>query len=202
MVKELLTKKQLTEKEFLGIVDAGIQAELSIGTEITLPNTLGTTDVWVVAGVNHDDAVGTVDLVTKGHVKVSDFSADDQLYEWSSARYWLTGKFIQGFSDAVRHAMKPVLTVEREESLFMIKHDDLVKLPSLTEVGMEGGDPTETPYPLFSSKESRGLSGTEYWVRDKIPDIEGGLAYYVNAGGGKEIGFCESKRAYRPIIRL
>lgn len=196
---DLLFKTKLSEEEFLRVINGDLQDRLKNGTEVTLSNNKGTTDVWLVAGTNHD---GTVDLISKDYVKVSYFSGDNLTYEWSECRYWLNDLFIKGFSDAVRHAMKPVLTVEREESLFMIKHDDLVKLPSLTEVGMEGGDPTETPYPLFSSKESRGLSGTEYWLRDYVPDIEGGLAYYVNAGGGREIGFCESKRAYRPVIRF
>ena len=190
-LRELLTKKQLTEKEFLGIVDAGIQSELSIGTEITLSNPLGTTNIWVVAGVNHDDTVGTVDLISKNLIQDSTDDAYggkfgvSQNYFWSKLYKWLNNVFINGFSIAIQNSLK-TMNVKTDIDGSIESTQDKIKLLSMNELGLTNSDWKYVPntaegtmYPIFESgnsdsakakrKKYKSDGGTGwYWTRSRI----------------------------------
>lgn len=142
----LLNKTSLTEAEFLELVNAGGQSKLSLGTEITLPNSYGKTNVWVVIGTNHDNTVGTVDLMSRqvicdetGQVYTTDggvWDPDSQIYEDSTVRKWLNNSFITGFSTNIRNALK-VMEVSTDVKGTIKVTNDKIKLPSMKEVGLD-----------------------------------------------------------------
>ena len=147
MVKaeSLLRKTKLTEEEFLEVINAEVQTSLQLGTEITLSNPLGTTDVWVVADVNHDGTIGTVDLVaknliqdttTKAYTTNNSYWGSSQAYKDSTIRSWLTGTYITGFSTAIQNALKTMDVITDGSDTVQ----DKIKLLSMNEVGFSKSD--------------------------------------------------------------
>ena len=199
MVKELLKKTNLTEEEFLEIVNAGMQNELQLETEITLSNPLGTTDVWVVADVNHDGITGTVDLISKNLICDSTANAyttnnsywgSSQIYRDSTIRSWLTGTYITGFSTAIQNALKTMDVITDGSDTVQ----DKIKLLSMNEVGFSNSDwgtiPTTvegTRYPIFEKGDgfsartkrkkykANGSTAGWYWTRSRITGYSGNV---------------------------
>ena len=168
-VDSALKKETLTESEFLQIVNAGRQASMTTGVVITLPNGLGTTNQWIVAGTNHDGTTGTVDLIAKNLIYNTTADAystnggkwgSSQIYRDSTIRSWLTGTYITNFSTDIQNALK-TMVVKTDIDGSIAATSDKIKLLSMTELGLDYYDWNHIPsttegamYPLFNGTES------------------------------------------------
>ena len=226
-IDHLLQKTSLLESELLLILGESKQASMKVGTEIRLSNSNSKSDVWVVAGVNHDGTSGTVDLVSKHMVQDSTKIAYNgqwgfsNKYDDSSIRTWLNGTFINGFSTEIQNALKKMEVKTSTSSTGSTGSYDKIKLLSMTEVGLSDSDfvsiPTLTEgtiYPIFESgnefnaREKRkkhkvdGTTSHWYWTRTRSNNSTSNTCY-VNAEGGANGGaYSDTNGGIVPVIRL
>ena len=210
-VEDLLKKDKLTEEEFLKVVNAGLQDKLNLRTEVTLPNSRGTTDVWVVADTNHDNTNGTVDLISKNLICDSTKIAYDenfgpsQIYRSSLLRRWLTGAYINGFSTDVQNVLK-TMDVVTDENGDIVTTRDKIKLLSMNEVGFNSSywdyistTAEGTIYPIFeigdvdSARAKRVKYGADgsinwYWTRSRYTGSSSDVCG-VDSSGSYGIGY-------------
>ena len=170
LLNTLLSKTSLTEEEFLKVVNAGKQSSLKLNTEITLPNNKGNSNVWLVAGKNHDNTSGTVDLISKNLIQDSTIGAyttnsgywgSSNAYTHSYIRQWLTSTFIMGFSTAVQKALKVMeVGTDLSSNSNITILNDKVKLLSMIELGISKYNEPNLPsnygsegetYPIFEA---------------------------------------------------
>lgn len=166
--ESLLNRSRLTEDEFLLIVKSGYQSKLRLTTEITLGNSINPINTWIVAGVNHDHTINTVDLVSAYAIgQTKDLYTENdgaygpsQCYENSTVRKWLNTEFIFGFSKNVRDCLRPMV-VETTVGNETVVHNDKVKLLSMNELGLNNNHSEFIPpnkegvmYPIFSHGDS------------------------------------------------
>ena len=195
-INALLAKSSLTESEFLQIVNAGKQASMTTGVIITLPNSLGTTNQWEVADVNHDDTTGTVDLVSKNLIQDSAYTICggpiggtnvNPTYQDSTIRNWLTNTYITGFSTNIKNALKTMDVRIQDMDYDMSTLQDKIKMVSVQEIGLDDDCTDEdidvwkdegTIYPIFTYGTSTEANNKR--IRNKKDGTAG--AYFTRSG--------------------
>lgn len=228
-VDNLITKTSLTENEFLKIVGEGRQAEMTTGTEITLPNSLGTTNVWVVADVNHDNTTGTVDLVAKNLIQDSTTNAYSTnggiwgptfIYSNSTIRNWLINTYITGFSSAIQSALKTMNVDNVDDTGSNIKTTkDKIKLLSCTELrfnpsSMMPSTAEGSAYPIFSygtgsaantkrvKYKADGTTASWYWTRTRSADAADCVCVSTVGGDFSRFNRTRTDGGIVPVIRF
>ena len=222
LMEKLFTQSSLSQSEFLKIINAGRQSELSTGVVVTLNNSYGTTNQWVVADVNHDGTSGTVDLVAKNMIQDSTTKAyggkwggNNNRYESSPIRNWLTETYITGFSTTIQNALKTMDVKITGGTL-----QDKIKLLSMAEVGLTQSDWEYAPnvsegtiYPIFergtgSTAESKRTKYTAnggygwYWTRSRIETNSTNVCYITSSGSYAAEPYTTTSGGIVPVIRF
>ena len=207
LVNTLLTKTSLTEEEFLKIVNAGKQSSLKLNTRVTLSNSNGKSNLWLVAGINHDGTTDTVDLIAKNMIQnnLTDASIGKlesrQPYKETVIYSWLNNTYITGFSTNIKNCLK-FMEVDTDIDGTIVTTQDKIKLLSMNELGFDTATATNMPttlegtmYPIFESGNDDsantkrikckwdGVTPHKYYVRTRINHPTSGSIRYIDSDG-------------------
>ena len=120
-----------------------------------LSNSVSNCQEWRIAGINHDNTSGTIDLISKYAVKTN-IAWNSTAFINSNVRKWLNGDMLGGFDSSIRDIMKYIKydgsssTTYKADSM-----QDKIKCPSIYELGFNTGGigqyypPLGSPYPVF-----------------------------------------------------
>ena len=207
----------ITEAQWLSFLNEGCVAmarskgETSafIGKNVILSNSVVPDYTsWKIADFNHDSSGNTVDLIQNNTIYNTAFSSSSQTYSSSTARSWLTGTYLPGFSTDVKNKLQ-TMTVTTDGG----NTSDKIKLLSVTEVGGSGTSYAPTgegsQYPIFTAStgstanNSRVRTGTgvNWWLRSRYTNNTS-LAWAVTLTGYLDYFTCSGTCGLLPTIRF
>ena len=177
-----------------------------IGKDVTLSNSVVSNYTsWKIADFGHDSSGNTVDLIQNNTIYKTTFGYN-QKYSSSTARSWLIGNYLPGFSTDVKNKLQ-TMTVTTDGG----NTNDKIKLLSGTEVGGTHQDmPVEgTKYPIFTSSSgtdadsSRVRTGTNtvWWLRPRRTNYAS-FVWIVTATGNLSSDSCSYSFGLVPCIRF
>lgn len=210
----------ITEAQWLEFVDSGCIAlarefgETSsfIGKNVTLSNSVVSSYTsWKIADFNHDSSGDTVDLVQNNAIYQTKFG-NSQAYSSSTARSWLTGTYLPGFSTDVQNKLLTMTVVTGSGNT-----SDKIKLLSCDEVGITSthvnyqySEREGSRYPIFNAggtgqnqaDSSRVRTGVHpiWWLRSRRTDNT--YLWCIYEGGGLYGNGPSNSRALVPCIRF
>ena len=153
-----------------------------IGKTVYLSNSASTCQEWIIAGLNHDNTSGTVDLISKyvmydsstiiinntsgSSRKYHMYFGDNIGYEKSLIRTHFNDRYYNSFANEIKELIKTQNTACNISEVYQ----DKVKLPSLTELGCRVSYKQYTSgshgYNLIDSVSDSYSEGTVYPLFD------------------------------------
>lgn len=191
--------------------------KIFIGKRILINNTNIAPEYnkYTIAGFNHDNTSGTVDLICCNVVATTDFGSSN-IYQKSYIRSYINGIYFEGFSDVVKENLVDIEVISNGDVLY-----DKVKIPSCTELGISeyahGGyvpGNEGTRYPLFRESDFilpedchiiRKGKMDRYWTRSKYDSKDNRTIGWVVTENSRNNIKYEPVSSYNgivPIIRF
>lgn len=219
--KNLPEPGNLTEEEFISILDAGVYDTKYIGSKVTINNSYSeyaSNNIYTIADANHDSAnTGQnncydliADCVIRRELANTNFdsSSSDSLYKY------LNNTFYYGFNtNFINHIMQMRFPISANYSSQWVTL--YITIPSTAEVNLVSKyywTPLGIPYPIFTDNDSRKRKYPDneeyyssYWARDYAgTGIYGSNKYYYidNTGVTYTASGSYDKMYFVPLFRV
>ena len=193
----------VTEAQWLEFINAGCislarsanDTASFIGKNVTLSNSVVSNYTsWKIADFNHDSSGNTVDLIQNNTIYSTAFGSN-QTYSSSTARSWLTGTYLPGFSTNVKNKLQTMTVVTGSGNV-----SDKIKLLSCDEMGITSAhkyysysEREGSRYPIFNAggtgdyqtNSSRIRTGTYtyWWLRSRYTSNTSSVWLVASTGG-------------------
>lgn len=152
--------KELTKIDPVRALTSGEITSDYLGRSVYLSNSIAPNQEWVIAGVNHDNTSGTVDLISRYTLlqnTTTYSSTGTSYYDDSTLRKYLNDTIYNSFADKIKTAMSQITTSYYRSNEWKTLQEH-IKIPSLYELGFNDQNSTIRPY--------HQLEGNKYPIFD------------------------------------